>query len=66
LLPLELICLFDAEITLPASFGLTVAGSNEVVGAFPDRYFLARKFAVQRSGSAPQLQNTNPKPGREK
>ena len=31
-LPLERIYLFDAEIEMHASFGLTVAGSNEVVG----------------------------------
>ena len=30
-LSLELIFLFDAEIIMPALFGLTVAGSNEVV-----------------------------------
>ena len=36
-LSLELIFLFDAEITMPALFGLTVAGSNEVVGAVNEK-----------------------------
>ena len=36
-LPLELIFLFNAEIILPASFGLTMAGSNEAVGAVDEK-----------------------------
>ena len=36
-LPLERIFLFDAEIILLASFGLTMAGSNEVVGAVDEK-----------------------------
>ena len=35
-LPLECIFLFGAETTVPASFGLTVARSNEVVDGKPD------------------------------
>ena len=36
-LSLELIFLFDAEIIVPALFGLTVAESNEVVGAVDEK-----------------------------
>jgi hypothetical protein len=35
--PLELIFLFDAEIIIPALFGLTVAGLNEVVCAVDEK-----------------------------
>ena len=35
--PLELIFLFDDEIVMSTSFGLTVAVSNEVVGAVDEK-----------------------------